>query len=77
MSLPADPEELNDARAMWAEVALRAFTDETGLDIEADGWDTAICDLIADLRHLADRHDVTWCAVLDRADNHYSEETRS
>ena len=56
--LPPDPEELNDARAMWAEAALRTFADVSGLDIEADGWDTAICNLVADLRHLADRHDV-------------------
>ena len=75
--VPADPEALNDSRAMWAEVALRAFTEETGLDIDGDGWDIAICDLVADLRHLADRHHVSWDAVLDRVDNHYSEETRS
>ena len=76
IEVPADPEALNDSRAMWAEVALRAFTEETGLDIEGDGWDIAICNLVADLRHLADRHDLSWDAVLDRVDNHYTEETR-
>jgi hypothetical protein len=48
--LPPDPENMNDDRASWAEVALQAFMDETGTDPE-----DAISDLIADLKHLCDR----------------------
>ena len=77
MELPADHGALNDHCAMWADVALRAFAEPTGLDFEADGWDTAISDLLADLHHLADRHDVSWWAVLGRADGHYTEETHA
>jgi hypothetical protein len=52
IDLPQDPEQLNDARAGWARVGLRAFARETGLRIEGVGWGTAIADLVADLRHL-------------------------
>jgi hypothetical protein len=75
MELPADPVARNNHRAMWADVALRAFAELTGRDVEADGVDTAISDLLADLHHLAGRHDVSWSAVPGRADGHYTEET--
>jgi hypothetical protein len=77
MELPADPVARNNHRAMWAGVALRAFAEMTGLDVEADGWDTAIADLLTDLHHLADLRDVSWCAVPGRADGHYTEEAQA
>ena len=54
-SIP-DPEGQNDDRAQWALVAAKAFAKRTRLKIEADGLDTAISDLLADLGHLCDRN---------------------
>lgn len=48
--LPADPEDMNEARAEWARVALDAFMQLTGTDL-CD----AVSDLLCDLRHLCDR----------------------
>lgn len=66
-----------EALLLLANVALGAFAEMTGLDVEADGWDTAISDLLADLHHLVDRRDVSWLGVLGRADGHYTEETHA
>jgi hypothetical protein len=47
---------------------------ETGLS-EADGLDTAISDLLADLAHLCDREGLQLSALLNRAEFHYNDET--
>ena len=75
LALPPDPEGRNDDRAGWAEEAVRTLADATGLCIEGDGWFIAIADLLADLRHFADRHDIAWDAVTECANAHYTEET--
>jgi hypothetical protein len=38
--------------------------------------DTAFADILADLRHVADKHKVDWSDVVSRADKYYFDETR-
>jgi hypothetical protein len=68
--LPTDPDERNDDRAAWAEVALAAFAAETGCD-RAE----ALPDLLCDLMHQCDRTGVSFAAELGRARWHYATET--
>lgn len=68
--IPPDPEEMNDERAQWADVAISAFQMMTRTDIE-----DAICDLTADLMHWCDRHGFDFDHELERGRNHYHEET--
>ena len=67
--LPPDPEELNNARAAWGAEALLHFTEVCKTDME-----DALCDLLCDLRHWADRNGTDWQAELDRAMMHYNSE---
>lgn len=69
-ALPADPDGQNDDRATWAAAALAAFIGETGTD-----EDDALSDLLADLRHWADRKGKYWDAEVNRAMGHYDAET--
>jgi hypothetical protein len=50
-TLPPDPDNQNEERADWANVAVAAFIGATNTDDE-----DAIADLICDLGHLCDRH---------------------
>ncbi len=68
-ALPPDPEGMNDRRARWASLALAAFMAATRTDPE-----DAICDLIADLRHWADRNGQDFDREADRGARHYAEE---
>jgi hypothetical protein len=68
--LPPDPEGMNDARANWAHKAVRVFQELTGADDE-----DALCDLLADLLHWADRNRYDFGAALFRARDHYRAET--
>jgi hypothetical protein len=68
--LPPDPENMNDKRAAWAAVALRAFRLVTGTDNE-----DALGDLLCDLMHLSDRNDYDFNDALSRARWHYQAET--
>jgi hypothetical protein len=71
--LPPDPDGKNDERANWALNALNEFIRCTGPDEE-----DALCDLLCDLMHLADRredHMPDFEAVLRRARYHYEAET--
>lgn len=70
ISLPPDPEGKNDERASWASRAVAAFQEATGADN-----DDALCDLLADLRHWADRQDYDFEAALERSQSHYEAET--
>jgi rubredoxin len=63
--LPPDPNNMNDNRAAWAAVALRAFMEVTGTDEE---------DALVDL-HWCDCHNFDFELALDRARRHYEEET--
>lgn len=59
----------NDDRAAWAWEAVRTFMARTGMPQE--DAPTAMVDLLADLRHLADRVDLDWEELRRRADGHY------
>jgi hypothetical protein len=61
---------MNDRRAAWAAVALRAFRLVTGTDDE-----DALGDLLCDLMHWSDRNDYDFEAALSRARWHYEAET--
>ncbi|HEY4679036.1 MAG TPA: hypothetical protein VIJ01_17855 [Candidatus Angelobacter sp.] len=69
----------NDDRALWAEAALLAFAQRTGLakEIVGDKEDRffIISDLLADLAHWCDRHEVDLPAALVHAAQHYRAET--
>lgn len=71
-TLPPDPDDMNDQRAEWAEIALRAFMAQTRCDIEE-----ALQDLLCDLRHWADRAGQDWDQALEGAMSGYDEETYS
>lgn len=72
--LPIDPEGGdNNARAYWAEAALRSFMAATGCDAE-----DALGDLIGNLLHLCDRHSDDFGdfdSGLRRGRDHYAAET--
>lgn len=71
-ALPPDPEDMNDNRAAWANIAVRAFQAETGTDDE-----DALSDLLADLMHWSDRKNYDFDAALCRGRGHYEAETAS
>jgi hypothetical protein len=68
--LPPDPEGMNDARAEWADEAVKVFMKRTGTDFE-----DSLGDLLADLMHWSDRNNFDFQIALDRAHAHYTEET--
>jgi hypothetical protein len=68
--LPPSPDGKNDLRAAWAASAVRTFQDATGTDDE-----DALCDLLCDLMHWADRHRQDFEAALERGRDHYQVET--
>ena len=69
----------NDERASWAEVALLAYGQRTGVAGEQVGDDgdqfLIVSDLLADLGHWCDRHDVNMRSALAHAAKHYHAET--
>lgn len=75
----ADEGTTNDERASWAEIGLREYGMRTG----TVGWTVGddedpfliIVDLLADLAHWCDRHDVDLQAAIRRATCHYRKET--
>jgi hypothetical protein len=67
---PPDPEGQNNRRSMSARAALRTFVTETGSD-SAD----ALCDILCNLMHFADRHGFSFVSELGRAQRHYFTET--
>lgn len=76
---PSDEGPNNNDRALWAEAALLAFAQRTGLakEIVGDKEDAffIISDLLADLAHWCDRHEVDLPAALTHAAQHYGAET--
>ncbi len=69
-------ETTNKDRAKWAMAAVQTFADVTGLDTasEADGLETTITDLLADLMHLCDANGLQLQELLERANRHYAAE---
>ena len=70
VKLPTNPQERNDERALWAQVALAAFVAETGAD-ERD----ALVEFLAGVMHWCDRSGESFDAHLERARSLYREET--
>ena len=73
---PEDPHRdpntpTNDERAGWANTALRAYTQEVGVDV----CETAAQDLINDLAHWCDRHGVDLWDCWESAGRNYHDET--
>ena len=66
----------NQKRAGWAREAVLTFMAETGLS-EDDGYDTAIADLLADLKHLASELQADFSELLTMAEMHHGAETAS
>ncbi len=68
-------EVTNDQRAQWARGALEAFARQTGQSIDLPDGDTEVIgDLLCDLHHWADAHDVMWDVALARGEMHYEAE---
>jgi len=75
----ADDGPTNDERASWAEIALLAFGQRTGL-VKARVGDSEepffiISDLLADLAHWCDRSNVDLSTAITHAAQHYLAET--
>jgi hypothetical protein len=74
-----DERPTNDERASWAEIALLAFGQRTGLLKERIGDNEdlffIISDLLADLAHWCDRHHVDLSTAITHAAQHYDAET--
>jgi len=70
----------NQERAIWARDAVAAFQNAKGEpSVDAlcpEDRDDAISDLIADLGHLADWHDVNFVALVEQAVGAWSAERR-
>lgn len=69
---PADPERMNADRAEWASKALGAFREVAGCQQGDD-----VADLVADLIHYCDRNGYAFEEELDRARQHYADETHN
>jgi len=61
---------MNDARAEWADEAIKTFIKRTGTDFE-----DSLGDLLCDLMHWSDRNGIDFNTMLERAQDHYREET--
>lgn len=72
VELPPDPHKTNNLRAKWAKEAFDHYFRDIA-DKEFDEINLAV--LICNLRHLADRHDVSWERVIEHADHSYKMET--
>jgi hypothetical protein len=69
---PADPDGMNEQRALSASLAIAEFQNDTRTDDE-----DALSDLLCNLRHYADLHDLDWDLEMSRAMMHYEAETTS
>lgn len=70
VSLPADPDGMNEARAEWAAASLHTMMRETGCE-EGE----ALVDLLDNLRHWCDRNGQDFAAALLDSERVYAEET--
>lgn len=65
----------NKDRARWALAAVKEYARIVGDDIEEEeGLETAISDLLADLRHLCDKRGISFYICDHRGHEHYTEE---
>ena len=70
MSLPPDPEGMNETRAGWADDCIALFMGATRTDRE-----DALSDLLCNMMHWCDRNNQSFDKELERANLHYDEET--
>jgi uncharacterized protein YukE len=63
----------NTMRAQWAGKAVDTFTKIT--ELEGEEMDTILSDLLCNLNHLADQHEVDFNECLKRAQRNYETET--
>lgn len=70
--LPPDADGQNDDRAEAAETAVAAYRQTQKTDLE-----DALCDLLCDLQHWADRNDMNFAHELERGNGHYWSETQT
>lgn len=75
MTLPADPDAMNDQRAEWARIAALSFARQTNQDYRTDGWEEILGDLLADIAHLCDREQISFRDVYVRGILAYQDET--
>lgn len=68
--MPSDLEEKNEERAGWAAIAVQAFMDKTGSELEY-----AVGDLLCDLRHFCDYHGIDFDDENANGRGHYEAET--
>ena len=69
-TLPADLQDMNAARAAYADAALHLYQ---GLIKAFD--ENALTDLLCDLMHWSDRNDISFATELRRARSNYKAET--
>jgi hypothetical protein len=62
--------ELNKQRVKWAQISLDVFQKQTRCDSGKEG----LCDLLSDLRHWADKANVSWEESLATAMRNYRHE---
>ena len=74
-SHPRHGEPRNSDRAAWARRAVVTLQKETGLT-EADGLDTAVTDLLADMMHLCRQEGLKFQRQFLMAEMHYEAERR-
>lgn len=73
MPIPPDPEERNDQRAEYAEIAIAAFNEVNGDDEPSSN----LSDLLCNLRHWCDRNDVDFEQAALSAEINYNAETEA
>lgn len=61
----------NDERADRAMDAVRAFTDSAFVEEGEQGLAQDLSDLLADVRHLCDRHGFAFAAIADKSETAY------
>ena len=66
-----DPDQMNEKRVAWAQIALDAFQKAT----RCDPGDETLRDLLTDLRHWADKADIPWKRAYTFAMGNYRDET--
>lgn len=67
-------EVTNELRAAWAETAIQAFAEETGLDVSGElehEPELVLGDLLCDLMHLAERRGFDFDQILQGAQADY------
>ncbi len=65
----------NEVRAMRADFALRSHQSSKGESVTNENRDAAVIDLLTDLRHFCEEHDLCFADLLWSATSHYEAES--